>query len=237
MHGRDKNLESVRERKTAERYLKYLLDLNEPVSCFSEELDIRFESHAKAFHQEKAELVLEVDPRSADGLEDSALTRLDALPHPLRLSFTVGDVLYFASANMLKRTYRTLTMQVSFPIYKLQRRNALRIRVLDEHKAKVNLEGEIFEVHDISASGMSVIIPHHREPEFPKGKVFKMAAMQFAGLDLRVEMEVINVSKIRKSDLSDYKVGLRFHGLSPKMEDSIAKEAYLHTHKIWSRWL
>jgi c-di-GMP-binding flagellar brake protein YcgR len=128
-------------------------------------------------------------------------------------------------------------MKIEFPIYKLQRRNALRIRVLDEHEGRINLAGEIFEIHDISAGGLSLITPPHRINDFPKGKFFTKSALRFAGLELKVDIEVISASKIRKAELSDHKIGLRFHGLSPSAEQSIAKEAYLHTHKIWSRWL
>jgi hypothetical protein len=44
---------------------------------------------------------------------------------------------------------------------------------------------------------------------------------------------VLNHSK----DGLKVKVGLRFKGLPASTEQMIAREAYLHTHKIWSRWL
>lgn len=237
MPSRDKNLEPIKDRRIAERYLKYLLDLNESVSCYIEELDLRFETSAKAFRAEKSELVLEIDPRSADALEDSDFVKLDNFDYTLRLSFQVGDVLYFAAGHRLKRIYHTITAKIEHPIFKLQRRNALRIKVLDEHEAQANLGGNIFEIHDISASGMSMVVPSPRGDDFPKGKRFPKAALRFAGLNMRVDMEVVSTAKLRKADHSDLKIGLKFHGLPPSAEQSIAKEAYLHTHKIWSRWI
>lgn len=235
MPAQDKDLEHVKDRKIANRYLQYLLDLNESVSCFIEEVQLRFEAYAKAFDPKTGELVLELSQKSVNSLSDAEIGSIDKTAHILRLSFEVGDVLYFAAARLLKRNYHTLTLILEFPLYKLQRRNALRIKVLEEHNASVTLEGETYPIHDISATGMSVLVPLFKEELFLKRKLIQGVTFKFASLHLLVDLELVSSSKLKRGDLQ--KIGFKFHGLPPSADQMIAKEAYLHTHKIWSRWI
>lgn len=235
MPAKEKDLEHVKDRKIANRYLKYLLDLNEPVSCLIEELHLRFETYAKAYDADSGEIVLEFSQRSLDSLSDSDIAAIDGTTNVFRLSFEVGDVLYFAAGKLLKRNYHTLTLKLEFPLYKLQRRDALRIKVLEEHNATVNLDGEVYVLHDISATGMSLVVPLFKEERFANKKFFKGAALRFASLNLTLDLEVVSSSRMKKGDMQ--KIGFKFHGLPPSADQMIAKEAYLHTHKIWSRWI
>jgi hypothetical protein len=60
--------------------------------------------------------------------------------------------------------------------------------------------------------------------------------MTFLGKEIKVDLEVKNVLPADKSGVK-WKVGFRFKGLPGAIEQMIAREAYLHTHKIWSRFL
>jgi hypothetical protein len=147
----------------------------------------------------------------------------------------VSEVLIFVHARALARSGRRLSAALDLPMFKLQRREALRMRVQAEHEASALIGGHALLPHDISATGLSVLIPLDLENDFPRHRLIKGCEIRFAGRTLHVNLEV--TSMIRAREGGKWKVGFRFRGLPANEEQAIAKIAYLHGHKVWSRWV
>ena len=124
---------------------------------------------------------------------------------------------------------------LDMPMFKLQRREALRIRLTDP-KCTIQLGQQSHPLYDISAGGLSILVSLQEEKNYPKGQRFPKSTLQFLGKELKVDLEVKNLITHGK-DGAKVKVGFHFVALPAAIEQMIAREAYLYTHKIWSRWL
>src|SRR5690606_22614865 len=108
MAPKDKDLEPVQDRKVVERYLRYVIDLNEQLVCLAASGTVCFEVTAKAFNEKSLTFTAEITPESFDPLGIRELNLLDS-GSDLRLSFTVQDVLFFAHGKVTGRNSRSLT--------------------------------------------------------------------------------------------------------------------------------
>jgi c-di-GMP-binding flagellar brake protein YcgR len=151
------------------------------------------------------------------------------------LSFAVNDVLFFAPADVTKRDSALLSAEVHLPIYKMQRRDAMRLKILHEHKASITIDGKAYIPYDLSATGLSFVIMPNEVALFPLRRMLQSCRLIFAGLEAFVNLEVMSMARLKRDNERLLKVGMRFMGLSPAFEQKLAKEAYLYTHKIWSR--
>ncbi len=231
----DKDLEPILDPKVADRYFQYAVELKEIVSCFVEQGSFRID--CRLLSQADRRLQLEMLAESASALSAAQFKILDTLPKNLRLSFAVNDVLYFAPADVSKRDSARLSAAVRLPIYKMQRRDAMRLKILNEHKASITIDGKAYIPHDLSATGLSFVIMPDEEALFPLRRMLQSCRFLFAGLEAFVNLEVMSVARLKQDNERLLKVGMRFMGLSPAFEQKLAKEAYLYTHKIWSRRL
>jgi hypothetical protein len=231
-----KDVEPIHDTKVSERYLRYALELNELIACVLEGSDFRFDAVPLSLDLEKTQIEVEIEESFFNSLPAEAIEALDGSDARLRLSYSVHEVLLFAHAKVLNRNARKLLLQMEQPLFKLQRRDALRIKTLLAHEAKVRIDKLQYSVHDISAGGLSIVIGPAELPAFMKGKIRKGCQLRFAKTDAPVTLEITSHHRSRK-DGNRFKVGFRFVDLPPAMEQKIAQEAYLQTHQIWSRWL
>lgn len=235
MTAADSELESISDKKVVDRYLQYAMELREVVSCLVENGSFRFDcqliSHAGIA------LELEMIAESASQLTAEQFKILDSLPENIRLSFSVNGVLFFASASLSSRESSKLIAGLKMPLHKLQRRDALRLNILNEHKATITIDGKAYIPHDLSATGLSFVIMPDEEALFPLRRMLQSCKLKFAGMEAFVNLEVMSVARLHKENERLLKVGMRFMGLSPAVEQRLAREAYLYTHKIWSRRL
>jgi hypothetical protein len=228
-------LEPITELETITRYLRYAHEFRETFSLLVEPEQLRLETLVASFVDDGLRLGLEIPPESFQHLTDEEKALLDAPAQKFRLSFAVNDILFFARSELVKRNVRVLDLKVKPPIYKLQRRDAVRIKLLDSQDGSITIAGKTYFLHDLSASGLSFETTSGHENDFPPRTMIQSCVLRFSGLEAKVNLEVMGVSKMKKDNL--LKVGFRFMGLSPAIEQKIAREAYLHTHKIWNRWI
>lgn len=234
--GKRTDLEPVKDEQIISRYFRYAAEFSETVSCFVEDLNLRFDTIAREFHKDKNEFQLDITDNSFKAMSNYELVAVGKEATLIRLSFSVGDVLYFAGSRTVKRFNRSLYVEIEHPIYKLQRRNAMRIKPMVSHGAKVNIEALHFDVFDISASGLSVIIPKELEVIFPKGRILR-SMLSFSNSECKVGLEVTSMTRLKKDDEKNWKIGFKFKNIPSQTEQMIAREAYLHTHKIWGKWI
>lgn len=237
MSSADQDLEPVSDKKIVERYLQYALEFREPISCLMRQDTLSFEATAVAFASKSLSLELEIPTESFVTLSPEDTLGLTTQGTEIRLSFSVNGVLYFAHGRIQSLKMRTLSLIVDLPVFKLQRRDAMRIKLLDEHSATITIDGKAYIPHDLSATGLSFVIMPNEEAAFPIRRMIQSCRLKFVGMDVLVNIEVTSLSRLRKENERLIKVGFRFMGLSPAVEQKLAREAYLHTHKIWSRWL
>jgi c-di-GMP-binding flagellar brake protein YcgR len=234
---KDKDLEPIKDKKVVERYLRYALDFREKFYCLLDPAPPRFEALLKKLDLENLSLELEITEASYDSLSKGETKRLESLPKDLRLSFAVNDVLYFLHSRLVERRTRQIAVTVDLPMFKLQRRDAVRIKPLESHNASVEVEGKNYLLHDLSASGLSFVVMPDQEREFIPKQLFRSCRLRFTTLDVPVDLEVMGITRMRQEGSQLFKVGFRFLGLTAAVEQHLAREAYLYTHKIWSRWL
>jgi hypothetical protein len=219
------------------RYFRYAIELREPVSCFQGDGAVNFLARTVSFDPTSRHLELEI-PESVFGrLSKWDFAHLDRPLGKIRLSYSVNEVTFFVHAVLQGRTERRLSLHVDLPVFKLQRREALRIKVLESHKASVKLTDNLdLPIHDISAGGLGLVVTEMQKDQIQAEGGFPKAVLSFAGKDYTVSLELKTLGPTGRGDLM-WKVGLNFHNLPATVEQTIAREAYLHTHKIWSRWL
>lgn len=229
-------LEPVTDLKTVHRYLKYGMELHEIVACYIEEADLRFDASLTSVDNARLLLELEISKESFSLLTTNDLSFIDRPQNPIRISFSVNEASFFAFTKFQFRQAKRIAVIAEMPIYKLQRREALRIKTMLAHQASLKLGDRIIPIFDISAGGLSILVSLKEQDAYQKGKLFANAVMAFGGKDFKVNLEVKNVLEHSK-DGQQWKVGLGFKALPAAVEQMIAREAYLQTHKIWSRWL
>lgn len=236
MPAKDKeDLEPVSDLNMAHRYLKYGLEFHEIISCYNEAANLRFQAEIKGLNPD-LQLELEISESSFAKLDYEMLAALDRPQAPLRMSYSVNDATFFAQTTIQERRSRQLSVKVEMPMHKLQRRESLRIKVLESHQASVKLGPITLPLYDISAGGISVVVGPRDEDTYKKLQSFPRSLLKFLGQEIKVDLEVKNVLAVGK-DGNSWKVGFRFLNLPPMFEQIITREAYLHSHKIWARWL
>lgn len=236
MPAKDKDLQPVDDLKMVQRYLKYGLEFHEIVSCYIEDVDLRFDASIKSVDMAKLIIEMDIDKDDFAKLPYDTLSAVDRPQSAIRLSYSVNEATFFIHAKMQGRSARRIVVKAEMPMYKLQRREAMRIKVLDSHKATIKLGPEILPIFDISAGGICIVIGLDEEKNYQKGKTYPGSHLKFLGQEIKVDLEVKNLLPMGKDGLK-WKVGFRFKALPATFEQLIVREAYLHTHKIWSRWL
>jgi len=236
----DKDLEPLSDRKLVDRYVRYALDFKEIATCHSPAgviPPLHFHAAILDFNAEAFALGLEINEDPFADLNYEQRASLDQLERPLRLSFSVNDVLFFAHARITSRQERKLVVALDLPVFKLQRRSAVRLKIMKEHAACVELNGKKFIPHDLSAGGLSIVMDKNEKDRYAPGWEFPAVVLRFAGREFRATLEVAGAHPLRKDSDRLWKVGFRFKDLPPAGEDAITKEAILYTQKIWARWL
>jgi c-di-GMP-binding flagellar brake protein YcgR len=231
------NLEPVTDLKMVERYLQYGMEFRETVSCYIEEAELKFETTIKSVDAKKLFLEMEFTEESFAQLGTAGLEAIDRPQGPVRFSYSVNEASFFVQTKFQFRQANRIVLKAEMPMFKLQRRESLRIKVLESHKAALKLAGKtVTPLFDISAGGLSFVVNLMDQKDYKKGQMFPNATLTFLGKEIKVNLEVKNILAHSKDGLK-WKIGLRFRELPASVEQVIAREAYLHSHKIWSRLL
>jgi|GEM_PF-5005442 len=230
------HLEPVTDLKMVQRYLKYGLEFHEIVSCFIEDSGLRFDTSMKTVDPDKFFIEMDVTEDSWAKLTPEMLAAIDQPRSGIRLSYSVNEATFFMQTKFQFRQANRIVVKAEMPMYKLQRREALRIKLTDP-KATIKLGNQpIMPLFDISAGGLSLVVSLEEQKGYTKGQLFPGSTLTFLGKEIKVNLEVKNILGHSKDGMK-WKIGLSFKALPASVEQMIAREAYLHTAKIWSRWL
>ncbi len=237
MPDKSKDLEPVSDLKMIQRYLKYGVEFRELATCLVEDIGFQFDAYLKIADEKNLHIELEITDENFRSVTPEKLASLDRPQGDIRFSYSVNEATFFVHGRIQGRRNNRLRIAASMPMYKLQRREALRIKVMDSHNASIQLGPDLkHSLFDISAGGISVIVSLEKQADYKKDMNFPNSTLHFLGKEIKVNLMVQNILQHGKDGLK-WKIGFKFVGLPASVEQMIAKEAYLHTHKIWSRWL
>lgn len=233
---KEEELEPISHERSIERYLRYTMDLHEIISCYFEEADLRFTGYTESVEREgkKLRFQLEVDTKSLSPTDLKRKITL-AVERKIKLSFFTHDVLFFASAILKGASGVHITLELDGPIYKLQRRSALRMKLTEDSDCRITIKDKKYIPHDVSALGISVMFSLTEENLFTRKQIIPAALIEFGGKSAIVDLTVISKNRMKHHRTELVKVGFRFEKLPTSLEQSIAKEAYLYTHRVFGR--
>ena len=235
--GKGKELEPIKDKKTVDRYLRYALELNELITCAVDGTDVTFDALPISIDHVTNTFEIEIDESTFTNFSVYALEMIDRQGSLLRINYTVHEVLLFGRGAIRERNMRRLRLVMEPTLFKMQRREALRIKPLLAHEASIKVDNVTYNIHDISANGLSVIVAiEDLKPFLNKGEVKKTCRLSFCKLEADVDIEIASQHRSKK-DATRFKIGFRFLNLTGPIEQKIAQEAYTQTHQIWSRWL
>lgn len=237
MPDKPKDLEPVSDLKMIQRYLKYGVEFREVATCLVEDTGFKFDAFLKSANEKTLLVEVEIEQAAFKAISAADLAGLDKPQGDIRISYSVNEATFFVHGRIQSRSQNRVRITASMPMYKLQRREALRIKVMESHKATIKLGPDlVLPLFDISAGGVSIVVNLDQSANYKKGMLFPSCSLTFLGKVIPVNLEVQNILQAGKDGLK-FKVGFRFKSLPASVEQMIAREAYLHTHKIWSRWL
>lgn len=230
------DLEPVKDLKMVQRYLKYGIEFHEIVACFIEDANLHFNASIRSIDAESLDISMEIEEESFTKLDSNTLAAIDRSQHPVRLSYSVNEATLFVHGKFQRRSTRQIVVRAELPMFKLQRREALRMKVLAASNTTIKLGTNVYPLFDISAGGIGIVVGLDEEYLYKTQQIFPACTLNFLGKEIKVNLEVKNILSASKDGLK-WKVGFQFKALPAAIENMIAREAYLQTSKIWSRWL
>ncbi len=231
MPKRPENLDPVHDKRVIGRYLEFVKDFEEPIHCILEEKELPFECRATAVDTEKLEVSIEPITASAPELWKE---HQDAVERKILVQFQAQDVVFFADAKISRPGGKdNLKISLEVPVWKLQRRSALRLRVIDSMECKTKLKGRDFVPDDISAGGFSILVDAEEAVLFNDGERIDGVPFAFKGRKHTIETEVTSHARPRKDGM--IRIGFKFVKPPAALESEIAREAYWFNQKVWGK--
>ena len=175
--------------KVAERYLRYGLEFRQIVTCYIEDAGLRFEATLENVDPKTLVLHLDLSKEWYAKLLRSGISSIDRPNGEIRLSYSVNEATLFAHTKMQGRTQKRMIVKAEMPMYKLQRREALRFKATKVHNGTLDLLEHEFPIFDISATGISVIAEIEHEEAFKNQALWPKVKMKFLGSTNIVNLE------------------------------------------------
>lgn len=229
----------IDDEKTVSRYLRYMQDLNCHVHCAVRETDIRFETTPLRVLDDKiVHLRMKGELMSATSLRDRVLAteaqRVD-------ISYHAHDILIFASTKLNKIDKDGISLEVERPIYKLQRREHLRVKPAPGLRCNISMllphDNKVHEYppYDISVSGFSILVSMDEAKVFEVDQEVKDIGFLFGAHELRINASVRSKVPIKGPRKTNIKIGFRSSSIPSALEHEISRYAYLISQKILGR--
>lgn len=228
----DKDLDPIHDKKVIGRYLQFVQEYEEPVFCLLKEKELPFECVAVSVDESKLEI--EVAPaENSPAPEEIWKKHQDAVERKILIQFKAQDVLFFADALIKRPATNKLTIALDLPVWKLQRRSALRLRVVDSMNCSLKLKGRKFAPDDISAGGFSILLDAEEATLFNDGELIENIFFQFKDRQHSLSVEVTSHARPRQDGM--IRIGFKFIKPPPTLESEIAREAYWFNQKVWGK--
>jgi len=222
--------------ETAKRYMKYAQELNPELDCALIDTKIRFKSRAVESTGTKMQIHT---PSSAMSAEKLLRAVNETTDRQIDISFKVNEVMIFASLKVVSLDKNTIKLSVIFPVYKLQRRENLRVKIMTDSVCKIsffhpdNTTKELnFTPYDLSVSGFSVLLDEEKAANYIEGMDMTRAQLNFNASKVNVLVKVVNRFKLEgTTSKPQVKVGFSMGKVPPKLESEITR--FASQHRQW----
>jgi hypothetical protein len=141
----------------------------------------------------------------------------------------------------------TAGLLFKFPtkVFKVQRRNDVRLPLLDFLAVKVHFKDPLFHekesirrVLDISAGGMAFLINEEDVPLYPVGLILESFLFRVANRSFKIRAEISNCRKMRdEKHKGAFAVGVKFLDLRPGDTQHIAGWVFEESRKYFTRFI
>lgn len=235
----DHRFTPIEDEKTVARYIQYMHDLNSEVHCAVRETDVRFDTasirivDAKIVHLKMRNDLLSPDQLKKK-VDETDAQRID-------ISYHAHDILVFASTKLRKVDKDGISLEVERPIYKLQRRQHLRVKPGSDVKCKLSVhnprDGQHHEYfpYDISVGGFAVMMKEKEAAAYEVGDQIPKVWFLFGAHTVVVDAVVKNKAPIKGPRATNIKVGFTIAQMPTALEHEISRYAYLQSQKILGR--
>ena len=234
----EKDFEPIHNLKVIERYLKFITEQKEEFNCFLKDVDFYFDGIANSFDEKKLELNLYLNTNKI-AAETVRAEFNKTTERKISLSFYIQGIPFLISSKLEIAKPQEVILKLTPPLYKLQRRQSLRIKPEEKIQCLIYLplpwEDKAITPHDISTSGFSVLVPQNIADPFERGAILKTVALQFMEQKSSTQIKLINKVRLPNDKLERWKLGFQFQNLNKTMEQEIAREAYKYNQRIWAR--
>jgi c-di-GMP-binding flagellar brake protein YcgR len=151
----------------------------------------------------------------------------------------------FFKARYLGAEKSALKFQMPEKIFKVQRRKEIRYAIRQDYSLKIEFADPLFpdtvitkKVLDISAGGLSFLIPPEEQPVFQQGLILRNMSFVVNRRTIKLEAEIRHCSVYRLRPNKDLvKVGLQFKNIRPGDAQHIANFVFEECRKLYSRFL
>jgi len=138
-----------------------------------------------------------------------------------------------------------LQFRIPNKVFKVQRRNDVRLPILENFAMKVSFKDPLFplqemnkKVLDISAGGLAFMITEDESAIFPKGLILKDVTFMIGNRKLTTRAEISNVRELRDDRNKGYHaVGIHFLDLRPGDAQYIAGYVFEESRKYFMRFI
>lgn len=151
----------------------------------------------------------------------------------------------FFKARYLGAEKSALQFNIPEKIFKVQRRKEIRFTIRQDYVLKFDFEDPLFpetrigkKVLDVSAGGLSFLIPKDEKVVFQSGLVLRNLTFQINRRTITVDAEIRHCSVYRvRAEKEMIKVGLQFKNIRPGDAQHIATYVFEESRKLYSRFM
>jgi len=228
----------IKSEEIVHRYLLYATDLRAHIQCHVQETDINFTTRARHIDGLNIELrhpADQTDPEILlDKINQTATRTID-------ISYKIDEISIFATTDFLRIDKKSIFIRAKPPIYKLQRRDHLRVKPGSDIHCYVvippdNIAGsERITPSDISTGGFALILPEDEAEIFEKNMSLNQMQCVFGDIKTMIDAKVMSNVALKNSKPPMHKIGFAFKKLPNQLDQAIVRYAYRHSQRIWSR--
>ena len=235
-----KEFEPIQDSRMVDRYLQSLVNLKEDIECLLKEPELRFAAYATKYEAEKYLLHLTINSATASA-EKIREKFNQSVERNIVLSYLAQGTPFLINSSLELAQPQSLIVKALPPLFKLQRRQALRIKLNPEIPCTVYLplpwEDKPITPYDISTNGFSLLVSSQVANFFELGNILKAFSIQFRDHKVSIQARVSHKVHLPKDLLDRWKIGFNFMGLETRLEREIARSAYEFNQRIWARRL
>ncbi len=241
--GPQNKFELIEKASDSERTLKEAIKSSAPVQIWLKGQESAAQTHLAKVDKDKKRILTPTPPNFDLKKFEKDLTKLGAKRCYFSLLLSSAMILFSTDYQGIEG--EGLAFAYPEKIYKVQRRQDLRFLAAgrtfsmemehpEDHARKI--ETKLF---DLSASGLSFLVPYSDETPFKKGVTVRNISFGIRGKNILVDARVSYTQEYKPAPTSKHriKVGVEFLGISTGDSSALAAFVFEETRKIFSKFV